>query len=37
MGISKKMRKAPLPKPPLSFIDKLIYGLILNELFETEI
>jgi hypothetical protein len=29
MGISKKMRKAPLPKPPLSFIDKLIYGLIL--------
>lgn len=29
MGISKKMRKAPLPKPPLPLIDKLIYGLIL--------
>ena len=29
MGFSKKMRKAPLPKPPLSFIDKLIYALIL--------
>ena len=29
MGISKKMRRTPLPKPPLSILDKLIYGLIL--------
>ena len=29
MGLSKKMRRTPLPKPPLSLIDKLIYGMIL--------
>ena len=27
MGLSKKMRRTPLPKPPLSLIDKLIYAL----------
>ena len=27
MGISKKIRKTPIPKPPLSLIDKLIYAL----------